>query len=80
MIVFTKYDKLSRLKIFELEEEEDSLDSVALAQRGEEEAQKVISGCVGSLKGAMGGMNIPMAPIVNVSSIISYSLFGRCGR
>jgi len=78
VIVFTKYDKLLRLKRYELEEEDDSLDPKVLDQRSEEEGQKVIAACVASLRGATGRMNIPMAPIVNVSSIISYSLFGQC--
>ena len=78
MIVFTQYDRLLRTKKFELEEEDDSLDPEALAQRSEEEAQKALDVCVQFLKDAMKRMDIPMAPFVNVSSTIPYSFFGQC--
>jgi hypothetical protein len=67
-----------RTKKFELEEDDDSLDSKALNRRGEEEAQKALGVCVQSLKDAMRRMDIPMAPFVYVSSIISYPIFGQC--
>lgn len=80
MIVFTQYDRLLRTKKFELEEdnEDDSLDPMALAQRSEEQAQEALTACVKSLKNAMKRLEIPMAPYVNVSSMISHSLFGQC--
>lgn len=70
VIVFTQYDRLLRTKKFELEEDDDSLDSNALNRRGEEEAQKALAVCVQSLKDSMRRMDIPMAPFVHVSSII----------
>jgi len=72
VIVFTQYDRLLRTKRFELEEdnEGDSLDPMALAQRSEEQAQEALTACVKFLKNAMKRLEIPMAPYVNVSSMI----------
>ena len=81
MVVFTKYDKLLDSKKLELQEDDNNnLVGVDLDNRSKEEAKKVHDDCVGSLKSAVSLMKQPMPEPshVNVSGIISHSLFDQC--
>jgi hypothetical protein len=72
VVVFTKYDRLLRSKRRELEGDNDHPDPDYLSRRSREESQKVLDGCVQSLKGAMIRLETRMPRYVKVSSIMSH--------
>jgi hypothetical protein len=78
VVVFTKYDKLLRTKKGELQEDNPGMKPKVLDEWSKMGAQEVLDICVQSLERTMSGMNTPMPRYVNVSSIISHSLFDRC--
>jgi hypothetical protein len=63
-------------KELELWEDDETLDQTTLTQRSHEDAQKVLDGCMQSLKAATRRMDLPVAPCVKVSGMFSYSFFG----
>jgi hypothetical protein len=75
VVVFTKYDRLLRSKKIELKGDNDAPDPDDLIRRSKEESQKVLDGCVQSLKGAMIRLETQMPRHVNVSSIKFHSFF-----
>ena len=80
MVVFTKFDKLLESKRLELRDETEEngpLVGEGLNSQSEVEAKKVLALCVKSVSGAMTRLQIPMPPHVDVSSIISHSLFDQ---
>jgi len=75
VVVFTKYDKLLWTKKRELKGDHPGLKPEDLDDQSKTEAQQALDICVQSLKNTMSKMNTPMPHSVNVSSIISHSLF-----
>jgi hypothetical protein len=77
VVVFTKYDKLVRTKMFELREDKACLDSDGLNKLTKEEAQKALDTTVQSLHRAIRRMDSKMdlPPWAKVSSKFSYSFF-----
>ena len=79
VVVFTKFDKLLESKMRELQSDDENLVGEELDNRSNEEANAM---CVGSLKPerAMSEMKqlMPGPRYVDVSGIISHSLFDQC--
>ena len=80
VVIFTKYDKLLESKKLELQADDENLAGEELDNQSNEEAKKVLDLCVRSLKRVVSLMNppIPEPSHVNVSGIISHSLFDQC--
>jgi len=77
VVVFTKYDRLESSKRVELQEDDNSLSEDLLRDRSKEEAQKVLDGCIQSLKAAADTLSDVGTPHhVSVSGII-FPLFIR---
>jgi len=82
VVVFTKYDRLVSSKRVELQEDDNSLSEDLLRERSKEEAQKVLDGCIQSLKATadtLSNVGTPRTPTphhVSVSGII-FPLFIR---
>jgi hypothetical protein len=75
VVVFTKYDKLVRTKMFELKEDKTGLNSDGLNKLTKEEAQKALDTSVQSLHNAIRKMDSEMElpRWAKVSSKFSYS-------
>ena len=80
MVVFTKIDKLLDSKKLELQDDDKNLVGEDLDNRCKEEATKVHDICVGSLERVVSKMKppVPVPSHVNVSGMISHSLFDQC--
>ena len=80
VVVFTKYDKFLNSKRLELQDDDVNLVGEELDNRIKEEAKEVHDICVGSLKRVVSVMKppIPVPSHVNVSGMISHSLFDQC--
>ena len=59
VIVFTKYDRLVRLKRDQLQEDGYDLSEDALHEKSNAEAQKALDVCIQSLESTLSGMQIP---------------------
>jgi hypothetical protein len=75
VVVFTKYDRLVRVKKAELREDHDDARGEELDKLSREEARKALESYVNStsVKEVMNGIRY-----LNVSSMLSHSFFGQC--